>query len=248
MNYKAIFSDVDGTLVPVGPHTKPTKKVIGAVQKAKQASVLFCLVSGRPFNWLTDVIAELGITDPCIINGGTQIIDPTSEKILWEQSLSHEDVNKILEIAEKNHFAFLVNDSGIEYKNEKREYVNPIAAQIMYLEEQQVSEVLQELSKISTLASHKIFSWEKGKNDIYIVHNQATKEHAANELAKILGITMDEVIGIGDSGNDVPLLKACGLKVALESGTDELKAIANYIAPSLENDGVADVIEKFILN
>lgn len=45
----------------------------------------------------------------------------------------------------------------------------------------------------------------------------------------------------------MPLLMACGLRVAMGNAVEDLKAIADYIAPPVENDGVADVIEKFIL-
>ncbi|HXS15232.1 MAG TPA: HAD hydrolase family protein, partial [Candidatus Saccharimonadales bacterium] len=61
-------------------------------------------------------------------------------------------------------------------------------------------------------------------------------------------ISTEEIIGIGDGHNDFPLLMACGLKVAMGNAVDDLKAIADYIAPSVDEDGVADVIEKFILN
>ena len=52
---------------------------------------------------------------------------------------------------------------------------------------------------------------------------------------------------MGDGYNDFPLLMACGLKIAMGNAVPELKAIADFIAPSVEEDGVATVIEKFIL-
>jgi hydroxymethylpyrimidine pyrophosphatase-like HAD family hydrolase len=55
------------------------------------------------------------------------------------------------------------------------------------------------------------------------------------------------MIGVGDGYNDFPLLEACGLKVAMGNALEDLKGIADYIAPSVDEDGVANVIEKFIL-
>ena len=66
-------------------------------------------------------------------------------------------------------------------------------------------------------------------------------------MPKNLGINTHEIIGVGDGYNDFPLLMACGLKVAMGNAVEDLKAIADYIAPSVEEDGVADVIDKFIL-
>ncbi len=60
-------------------------------------------------------------------------------------------------------------------------------------------------------------------------------------------ILRNEIIGVGDSYNDFPLLMACGLKVAMGNAAPELKEIADYIAPTVEEDGVVDVIKRFVL-
>ena len=56
------------------------------------------------------------------------------------------------------------------------------------------------------------------------------------------------MIGVGDARNDAPLLNVCGLKVAMGNADDKLKKIAHYIAPSVDEDGVAHVVERFILS
>jgi hydroxymethylpyrimidine pyrophosphatase-like HAD family hydrolase len=55
------------------------------------------------------------------------------------------------------------------------------------------------------------------------------------------------MIGVGDGHNDLPLFEACGFRVAMGNADEELKKLADYIAPSVEDDGIVDVIEKFIL-
>ncbi|MDG7042371.1 MAG: HAD hydrolase family protein [Nitrososphaerota archaeon] len=62
-----------------------------------------------------------------------------------------------------------------------------------------------------------------------------------------LGIKKEETIGVGDFPNDLPLFKVSGLKVAMGNAVPDLKAIADYIAPTYEEDGVAEVLRKFIL-
>lgn len=76
---------------------------------------------------------------------------------------------------------------------------------------------------------------------------QAIKQHGILEVAEMLGISTHEIIGVGDGYNDFPLLMACGLKVAMGNAVSDLKEIADYIAPTVEEDGVADVIEEFVL-
>ena len=61
-----------------------------------------------------------------------------------------------------------------------------------------------------------------------------------------MGIETHEIISIGDSYNDFPLLMASGLRVAMGNAFSDLKEIAHYIAPSVQQDGVADVIQKFV--
>jgi hydroxymethylpyrimidine pyrophosphatase-like HAD family hydrolase len=56
------------------------------------------------------------------------------------------------------------------------------------------------------------------------------------------------VIAIGDGHNDMPLLEAAGLKVAMGNAPDEVKQLADYVAPSLADDGVAAAIDKFVLS
>ncbi|MDZ7548132.1 HAD hydrolase family protein, partial [Clostridium perfringens] len=65
--------------------------------------------------------------------------------------------------------------------------------------------------------------------------------------AKHLGIKREEIITLGDAGNDLHMIEYAGLGVAMGNAFDEIKEIADYITDTNENDGVAKVIEKFIL-
>lgn len=98
-----------------------------------------------------------------------------------------------------------------------------------------------------TIIAQKVPSWTKGFFCIIITHAEATKQHGVFEVAKLLGLQTHDMIGVGDGYNDFPLLLACGLKVAMGNAVPELKEIADYVAPTVENDGVVDIINKFIL-
>ena len=77
--------------------------------------------------------------------------------------------------------------------------------------------------------------------------NGVNKASAARRLAKILGTDASRLIAAGDSHNDLSLLKACGLRIAMGNAPDEVKAIADYVAPSVDEDGLAVAIEEFVL-
>ncbi len=74
-----------------------------------------------------------------------------------------------------------------------------------------------------------------------------TKATGVKELARMLGTSADRMIAVGDSFNDAPLLEVCGLGVAMGQAPDELKAIADFVAPSVDEDGLATAIVEFVL-
>ncbi|MGH7245314.1 MAG: HAD family hydrolase, partial [Candidatus Levyibacteriota bacterium] len=112
---------------------------------------------------------------------------------------------------------------------------------------EQADAFITKATHIPTISVNKVPSWTKGKVDALISHVGATKQHGIMEVAKFLGIETKDMIGVGDGYNDFPLLLSCGLKIAMGNAVTDLKAIADYVAPSVEEDGVADIIEKFVL-
>ncbi len=85
-----------------------------------------------------------------------------------------------------------------------------------------------------------------GMVGMYITHSQATKQHGVFEFSKVAGVPLQNIAGVGDDENDFPLLMACGYKVAMGNAVSSLKDIADYIAPSVEEDGAVQVIEKIL--
>ena len=75
-----------------------------------------------------------------------------------------------------------------------------------------------------------------------------TKGNAVQMLAKKLNIKKEEIMCIGDSGNDLSMLNEAGLAVVMGNAEDDIKKYADFITDSNENSGVAMVINKFILN
>jgi len=73
------------------------------------------------------------------------------------------------------------------------------------------------------------------------------KAAAVAILSDMINVDLGQMAAAGDSYNDLPLLQACGLAIAMGDAPEELKAIADYIAPSAEEDGLAVAIEEFIL-
>lgn len=87
-----------------------------------------------------------------------------------------------------------------------------------------------------------------GKYCLEINRKGVDKGRAVEMIAKHYNIKQEEVICIGDNGNDISMIKYAGLGVAMKNGTKQVKQIANYITDTNDNNGVAKVVEKFIFN
>ena len=73
------------------------------------------------------------------------------------------------------------------------------------------------------------------------------KGSGLRKLCDLLGVDIARVIAVGDSDNDIPMLRAAGLGVAMGNANERVKAVADWIAPSLDEDGVAATIQQWVL-
>jgi hydroxymethylpyrimidine pyrophosphatase-like HAD family hydrolase len=93
--------------------------------------------------------------------------------------------------------------------------------------------------------------------DLYIVKStpyfceicsgEAKKSLGVQHLCNMWGLKKEEILTIGDQNNDIDLVQAGGIGVSMGNGTPELKACADYITDTVENDGFVKAIEKFVL-
>lgn len=249
--FKALIVDCDGTLVESQREALPSSIVTDAILKAS-GLIHIGIATQRSLFSARPILEHLKLTGPSIITGGAQVIDSQTFKILREELIEIDDLQKavkiIKEFKKKYNISFFIQDGDGKDKDWSAGYIpkEPMLVFIPDLKAETADELKKELSVISSLSVQKVFTWE-GQFGVVIAAAQATKQHGIFEVAKILGIETHEIIAVGDSYNDFPLLMACGYKVAMGNAVPDLKAIADYIAPTVEEDGVADVINKFIL-
>ncbi|HRN96708.1 MAG TPA: HAD family hydrolase [Candidatus Levybacteria bacterium] len=255
MQYKALFLDVDGTLVPYEYNALPSQKVAEAIQQA-QKHVAVCLVTGRSYAFVKHILQTLQInTGYAVVNTGALIIDLANESIVREQYIEQSDVSEIFRVLSEEAVKLYVKDTPFDPTHYPKFYDTsnlPEKAYMIFTDEEYPEEkidlILQKLSHLSNLNVHKTVHKDPSKFGINVTHLNATKLHGVQFLLERLKLNREEVIGVGDSYNDFPLLMASGLKVAMGNAIQELKDIADYVAPPVTQDGVADVIEKYILS
>lgn len=246
--FKALIIDCDGTLVSNKIDGLPSIGVTEAIEKVSKI-IHVGIATSRPKFLSVPIMKHLKLSGPSIISGGSQIIDGKTFKILKEQKIDRKDLLSAIAVFKKYKINYLVEDGSRNDKQMKYNLVPESAIQMAApgLEPELADKLKDELSEGTNLAVLRTFSWQVGKADIVITHASSTKQHGILEVARLLKIDTHEIIGVGDGYNDFPLLMACGLKVAMGNAVDDLKAIADYVAPTVEEDGVVDVINRFIL-
>lgn len=240
--------DVDGTAMPFRKDAVPRPKVIEAIHKAKKF-VRVSVSTSRPLFMARDIIKILGANAPCSVNDSTKIYDPVKDKVLQTIYLDQKHAMVAKKVFEEKKIPFYINVGNREYSY----HGGPLPKRICGLFATNITEsaadnLVDTITDRVSVSAQKFHTWTPGLFWMTVTNTFATKLHSVHTIAELIGAKPEEIIGIGDGYNDFPLLEASGLKIAMGNAVPELKAIADFVAPSVDDDGVATVIEKFILN
>jgi len=247
MKYKAIILDLDDTTVLHGKDNLPSQRVAEAIAKAIK-KIHVCVATARTLKDAMPVLTHLSLSGPCIVANGTQIYDPQKGKIIHEVLLPNEAVRPVFEICRKAHIVPMLHNGERDVPFQSLdEGAKVVAIYIPEVEPKRADSIVEALKAIPNITVQKLAAWDKRYMSIDVMSENASKLHGIVEVARLLHIQTEDIIGVGDGYNDFPLLLACGLKIAMGNAVPELKAIADFIAPTVYEDGVATVIEKFVL-
>lgn len=267
MKYKMIVLDLDGTLT--NSKKKITPKTKQALMKAQQNGVRIVLASGRPTYGITALADELELEKfggyILAFNGG-KITDCATKEIVYEQMLDERLVPYLYNAAINSGMAILTyQGEGIAATRSNDEYVQheafinkmPVVQYDDFLN-QLVYPINKCLIVGNPVPLHqlelKIAKEMEGKMSVYrsadffleCVPLGIDKAQSLSRLINKLGIAREEIIACGDGYNDLSMIQFAGLGVAMENAAEEVKANADFITLSNEEDGVAHVVEKFI--
>lgn len=245
--YKALLVDIDGTLV--GPSLKVSPVVAQAVGEAAQR-IPVALVSGRYHGSVADYARSLGLGGLHIVEGGARIFDVTAGISLWRRTLLEEDARAVAAaIAGKGYvFGCVDGDKLVQAVEEIRLW--QVTCMTVYrvspTEAASLTEGLCHRTTLRVVAS-EMPSDRANLRLVDFTHVDASKGTAALRWAKLMNIASEEMIGVGDTYNDRPLLEVCGLKVVMGGAPQALQELADWVAPPVEEDGLASVIRRYVL-
>jgi len=271
LDVKLMAIDMDGTLLnsrnEISQRTKET------IEKASNAGVKIVLATGRLLRSAINYSEILGLRKPIIASNGAVMIDEDRNK-LYEGSINMNIVEKVMDIGEKNNIYYHFYDEDTFYSNvyieeviqfyesrdtkeenrikfnifeEKQEIIENKDLNIykfLFLDEDiyKLNLLRDELNNVDEI--NVCSSWN---NNIEVMGREVSKGTSLKNLCKELNILPEEVITIGDNENDISMLNYAGMGVAMGNAEEEVKEIADIITLDNDEDGVAEIIDKYVL-
>ena len=265
MKYKMLVLDMDDTLLNDDHTISNENKVM--LSKARELGVHIVLASGRPTPAMIAYAKELQLDNSYMISyNGAVITDLKEDKIIFEQTLTQQQIHELYDysLKSKTHIITYVNGkivsetdseyieiekniTGLEHNKvvSFKEEVQSSAVKCILLEEptylKEVEKDLKAVMPHLSVSMSKPFFLEVAQNGI-------DKGASIKFLAERLNILQSEIIAVGNAGNDLTMIEYAGLGVWVDNVDPELRDKGDFIVASNNNHGVAEVVRRFILN
>lgn len=269
MAIKLITIDIDDTLVNTAKQVTP--RVKAALQEATAQDVKVVLTTGRPLPGVQEYLDELGLNhqdDQYAITYNGGVVQTTNGEELGGKELAYSDYLRLREVADElgaylqveTIDAAYTSAKEINYWASRENFLIKMPLIIKPVDEMDPNDHYVKFMFIGDEAD--IDSWRDAlpadvKEAYYIVkstpqhlefmHKDATKGSGLLTLAAKLGIDRSETMALGDQQNDVTMIEAAGLGVAMGNAVPEVKAVADVETTTQSADGVGVAVEKWVL-
>jgi Cof subfamily protein (haloacid dehalogenase superfamily) len=269
---KLLVLDIDGTISgESNTLSEPVKQAIASVQ-AKGIAV--AIATGRMYCSALRFHQEINSVLPLMAYQGAWIQDPATQKIHRHLAVSREIAGQLLDYFEQPQLRsllsvhFYINDQLYvrELTPETQTYaarsgITPIPVgdlrQVLTNEPTKVLALCHDTKVIQDLLGNLRRQYTPA--ELYLTTSVATFFEATNAFVnkgtavrylaeELLGLQSSNVMTIGDNFNDLEMLEYAGIGVAMGNAPDGVQAIAQWVAPNVEEDGAATAMEKFLLS
>jgi len=273
MAIKLIALDLDGTTLNDDKHISAANKA--ALEEAVEKGVNVVIATGRAFCALPEDVFKVKGIQYVLTSNGAAITDLRTGKTIYENCIAPAAVEEAVNVFRQHDFMVEAFTGGgafidrkiydgmkesqygyrhIEYVLETRKPVDNIYEFILqnkehienlnvvfeYQEDRSMMRKIMGAISDSTLTS-------AFDNNLELGGATTSKAGALLELGRLLGVTADEMMAVGDSPNDMAMMEIAGMPVAVGNAKPEVKAIAKYISATNKEDGVAEAVRKFVL-
>lgn len=254
---KALFFDIDGTLVSFATHSIPDS-ARRAIEQVRARGVKVFISTGRLLRH-AKAAADIEVDGYITVNGGHCITAEGEE--IYVRSFPRQTVARIFALGEQYgfHSALLTEqDIYVSRIDDRVQYIAdminipPVVADLDKIaDEQPVFQVCpyieEDMERVITplLPECQPSRWMPLFMDFNL--KGTDKADGARRVAEYYGLRMDEVMAFGDGGNDVSIVRDAGVGVAMGNACEELKAVADHITTSVDEDGVYNAMKYYEL-
>lgn len=271
LDIRLLVLDIDGTIA--GRSNEVREPVKQAIRKVQAKGIQVAIATGRMYCSALRFHQDVGATLPILAYQGAWIQDPATQTIHQHLPVSSTTAEQLLDYFEGDELRsllsvhFYINDQLYvrEVTRETKIYsqranIEPIpVGDLRNVLTSQPTKVLA-LSDDTAIIENLLGSLRQRYTpaELYLTKSVATFFEATNPRAnkgiavrylaeEMLGLEAKNVMTIGDNFNDVEMLEYAGLGVAMGDAPADVQAIAQWVAPGVEQDGAATAIEAFLL-
>lgn len=257
MKYKAIFLDIDGTLVSFKTHTIP-ESTLEAVKAVRRKGIKVYVATGRPLLFI-DNLGELEY-DGMVTTTGAHCIDGSGRSFAL-RSIDRRDVERLVRHHEEcpeeafpvifvSRDELFVTGVSPELEEISRllNFEIPALLPPAHALEKEILQIIaffpseDEARYMESLMPGSVaMRWHPAFVDI-IAHG-VSKSYGIDLMLEHEGLSVDEAIAFGDGGNDMDMLRHVGMGVAMGNASDRVKAVADFVTRSVDEDGVAYALQ-----
>lgn len=261
---RLVALDLDGTLVARDLVVRDA--VREEIARVVASGVRGCIVTGRMYRAALPYARELALGEPLICYQGAAIVDTQSDEVLFDRPLENSVALDVVEMARRDgkHVQLYRNDN---YYCEERNRFSDLYASLSRVEPIVVPSLREAfatsdatkavivadaddaeayVARVRAELGERAYVTRSYPEFIEILDPHVDKGEALEFVAARLGIPMQDVLAVGDSWNDVPLLRVAGVGVAMGGSPEELTAVADAVVASVGNDGVAEALRRYV--
>lgn len=263
--YRILVTDIDGTLVAEGGVV--TEGVVEAVKAAQARGVRVCVATGRMWDAARPFVETLGADPPAILYNGALVYDFAAGRRRWIGRLPRTQAREVLAVLrafpQVSPHLFIHDQVYAERMTPQVErfarrdripvQVGPPFSDLLTDDPVKIlivgePEDLVQVSRALGTLPGPVNQVLSQADYLEVLPPGISKGRALVALAEEVGVPLHQTVAVGDNLNDLTMLEAAGLGVAVEGSPPELLAVAGWVCPPPEREGVRQVIERFFLS
>ena len=261
--YKLIAADIDGTLLDSARVLRPATE--NAIRRAREAGVLFTLSTGRPIQGIRKFRHLLSPDVPVITYNGSMVLTADTGRIILSDRLPEDAARTVwregcargttvVAWADNRLYCNRVSEIVLDYRTLTMETPNEIAdfepiaghvTKMIWLDDAET--VVRYRAELGTSLGDGVRFTTSNPRYLEFMNSRVSKSAALRAVADALGFAREEIIAIGDGLNDLDMIEAAGMGVAMGNAHPRVLAAADFVTKTNDEDGLAYMIEELIL-